>query len=80
MGRIAPTGNADTDFARMMIPHHVGAIEMAKAELLYGHDRRLRRLAQEIIVTQESEIQVMRAVLNDPQTVPPRAAAERTTH
>jgi uncharacterized protein (DUF305 family) len=43
----------------MMIPHHQGAIDMAKAELLYGKDPVLRRLAQEIIITQNSEIQVM---------------------
>ena len=60
---VRATGNPDADFARMMIPHHLGAIDMAKAELLYGHDRRLRRLAQEIIVTQGSEVDVMRAAL-----------------
>ncbi len=54
------TGNPDHDFAVMMIPHHQGAIDMAKAELLYGKDPILRRLAQEVIVTQEQEIQLMR--------------------
>jgi uncharacterized protein (DUF305 family) len=54
------TGDPDHDFAAMMIPHHQGAIDMAKAELLYGKDPVLRRLAQEIIVTQEQEIAVMR--------------------
>ncbi len=53
------TGDSDHDFAAMMIPHHQGAIDMAKAELLYGKDPVLRRLAQEIIVTQEQEIDVM---------------------
>lgn len=52
-------GNPDHDFAAMMIPHHQGAIDMAKVELLYGKDPVLRRLAQEIIVTQGSEITVM---------------------
>ena len=66
MTTMTASDNADVDFARMMIPHHLGAVDMAKAELLYGHDRRLRRLAQEIIVTQESEIAVMRAALHDP--------------
>jgi uncharacterized protein (DUF305 family) len=51
----------------MMIPHHQGAIDMAKAELLYGKDPVLRRLAQEIITTQNSEIQVMRRQLAMPQ-------------
>ena len=50
------TGNPDRDFAAMMIPHHQGAIDMAQAELRYGHDERLRRLAQEIVVSQAQEI------------------------
>jgi len=57
------TGDADRDFARMMIPHHQGAIDMAMVELRYGKDERLKRLAQEIIVTQKQEIQVMNLVL-----------------
>jgi len=62
--RQAPmTGDPDHDFAVMMIPHHQGAIDMAKAELLYGKDPVLRRLAQEIVVTQDSEITVMQMEL-----------------
>ncbi len=57
------TGDPDHDFAAMMIPHHQGAIDMAKAELLYGKDPVLRRLAQEIIVTQNAEITVMQREL-----------------
>ncbi len=57
------TGDPDHDFAAMMIPHHQGAIDMAKAELLYGKNPVLRRLAQEIIVTQNSEITVMQRQL-----------------
>jgi uncharacterized protein (DUF305 family) len=52
-------GNADHDFASMMIPHHKGAIDMAKAELIYGKDTVMRRLAQEILVDQQSEIDAM---------------------
>ena len=52
-------GNADHDFASMMIPHHKGAIDMAKAELIYGKDPVMRRLAQEILVDQQSEIDAM---------------------
>lgn len=59
------TGDADRDFIAMMIPHHAGAIAMATSELQYGHDPRLRRLAQEIVVTQGSEITVMRDVRHD---------------
>ena len=53
------TGEADHDFAAMMIPHHQGAIDMAKAYLAAAKDSALRRLAQEIIVTQTQEIEVM---------------------
>jgi uncharacterized protein (DUF305 family) len=53
------TGETDHDFVAMMIPHHQGAIDMAKALLLYGKDEQLKRLAQEIITDQQSEIQLM---------------------
>jgi uncharacterized protein (DUF305 family) len=52
-------GNVDHDFAAMMIPHHKGAIAMAEAELLYGKDPTMRRLAQEIVVDQKSEVDAM---------------------
>ena len=57
------TGDPDHDFAAMMIPHHQGAIEMAEAELRFGHDEVLRRLAQGIIVEQQQEITVMKQAL-----------------
>jgi hypothetical protein len=67
------TGDPDRDFARMMIPHHQGAIDMALVELRYGKDDRLRRLAQEIIVTQQQEIAVMHLALGD--ALPPGGPA-----
>lgn len=63
MSSVSMTGNSDVDFALMMIPHHQGAVEMAKVELKYGTDSRLQRLAQEIIVTQQSEIEFMQILL-----------------
>ena len=57
-------GNVDHDFAAMMMPHHQGAIEMAEAELNYGKDPVMRRLAQEILVDQQSEIDAMLLWLN----------------
>jgi hypothetical protein len=58
-----PSGDVDRDFVNMMVPHHQGAIDMAQAVLRYGHDDRIRRLAQEIIVEQQQEIQVMRMTM-----------------
>lgn len=63
MAHAPMNGDPDHDFAAMMIPHHQGAIDMAKAELLYGKNPVLRRLAQEIIVTQGSEIALMQLTL-----------------
>jgi uncharacterized protein (DUF305 family) len=64
--QIAPSGNADRDFALMMIPHHQGAIEMAKLQLKYGRDERLMHLAQSIIIEQGQEIAYMRILLEGP--------------
>jgi uncharacterized protein (DUF305 family) len=58
---VKPTGDVDTDFALMMIPHHQGAIDMAKAQLRFGKNERLLTLAREIITKQEQEIAIMRA-------------------
>ena len=59
MASIERSGNSDTDFVRLMLPHHQAAIDMARTQLLYGKDPQMRRLAQEIITDQQSEIELM---------------------
>lgn len=53
------TGNPDVDFLAMMIPHHEGAIEMARIVLIYGTDPLVRKLAEDIIATQRVEVEAM---------------------
>jgi uncharacterized protein (DUF305 family) len=63
---VRPCGDVDADFVAMMVPHHQGAIDMAQAELRYGRNEQLRRIAQEIIVTQQEEIAAMRLAIGRP--------------
>jgi uncharacterized protein (DUF305 family) len=59
-----PSGNVDRDFVAMMVPHHQGAIDMAQAEIHYGRNEPLQRLAQEIIITQQQEIAAMKLAVS----------------
>src|SRR5690349_14493055 len=68
---VKPSGDVDRDFVAAMVPHHQGAIEMAQAELRYGHNEQLRRIAQEIIVTQQQEIAAMRLAIASSPGRPP---------
>lgn len=73
---VKPSGDVDRDFVAMMVPHHQGAIEMAQALLRHGRNEQLKRLAQEIIVTQQQEIAAMRLALG--QTPSPSVPSPNT--
>jgi uncharacterized protein (DUF305 family) len=55
------SGDVDQDFVATMIPHHQSGIDIARAELKYGHDEKLKQLAQAIVSEHQQEIQQMRA-------------------
>jgi uncharacterized protein (DUF305 family) len=63
MATARQTGDPDRDFLSMMIPHHAGAVEMARLVLIYGTDPLVRQLAEEIIAGQQAEITAMQARL-----------------
>jgi hypothetical protein len=63
-----PSGDIDRDFVAMMAPHHQGAIDMAVLELRYGKNEQLRRIAQEIIVSQMQEIAAMKLAIGEQVT------------
>lgn len=77
MGGVPPT-DIDASFAAMMAPHHQGAVDMARLQLLYGKDPELRRLAQSIIAEQQVEIQQMQAWLRKHR--PATTSAAPTPH
>jgi hypothetical protein len=70
---IKPTGDIDRDFVAMMVPHHQGAIDMSQAELRFGRNAQLRRVAQEIIVDEMQQIALMRLAVGE--ALPPSIAS-----
>jgi hypothetical protein len=74
MRRAPMNGSPDHDFLTMMVPHHQGAVDMAKALLVYSRDPELRNLAQGIITEQQNEIRLMQAWLERYRTRPSNAA------
>jgi hypothetical protein len=68
---VRPSGDVDRDFVDMMVPHHRGAVDVAVAYLRVGRNETLRRLAQEIVVTQQQEIAAMKLAVHEP--LPPPA-------
>jgi uncharacterized protein (DUF305 family) len=67
MGSVELSGDSDADFVRLMLAHHQAAIDMARTQLMYGKDPQMRRLAQEIITDQQSEIELMQMWLKQHQ-------------
>lgn len=65
MQRAPMNGQADHDFIEMMLPHHQGAVDMAKAVLLYTEDPEIRNIALGIITEQQTEINIMQAWLKN---------------
>jgi hypothetical protein len=79
MASVQPSGDGDVDFVKLMLPHHQAAIDMARTQLLHGRDPQMRRLAQEIITDQQSEIELMQLWLKQHSTSPqskPEAAIQ----
>lgn len=62
---VKPIGDIDRDFVAIVVPHDQGAIDMARAELRYGHNELLRRLAREIVTNRQQEVTVMRLAVDD---------------
>jgi uncharacterized protein (DUF305 family) len=77
MAGMESSGEGDVDFVELMLPHHQAAIDMAKVELKFGDDPQMRRLAQEIIADQQSEIELMQlwlkqhhSLMSEPKRAP----------
>ena len=63
MAAVPMTGDTDREFAQMMIPHHQGAIDMARNEIAHGKDPTMLKLAREVVAAQNKEIAQMKAWL-----------------
>ncbi|WP_420141820.1 DUF305 domain-containing protein [Sphingomonas sp.] len=77
---VPPTGDVDRDFAVMMIPHHQGAVDMARALLRHGSNPELKALARNIIATQQKEIALMQRVLREKGVSPAPAKPQASHH
>lgn len=75
------TGDTDADFVRGMIPHHQGAIDMAKIELEHGKNPKIKKLAKDVIKAQEAEIKMMKAWLaKHDKNAAPKPSTSKSHH
>jgi uncharacterized protein (DUF305 family) len=63
---VESTGDVDRDFVALMLPHHQGAIDIARAELKYGHNEELRRLARNVIAERKREMSLLQGAAGEP--------------
>jgi uncharacterized protein (DUF305 family) len=77
---MTPTGDVDRDFVNVMVPHHQGAIDMARAEIKYGRNDELRQLARRMVNQQEQEISSLRHALPAAANLVPSTGAEIAPH
>jgi uncharacterized protein (DUF305 family) len=77
---MTPTDDIDRDFVNVMVPHHQGAIDMARAEIKYGRNDELRQLAKRMVSQQEEEISSLRHALPAAASLVPSTGAEIASH
>ncbi len=81
MSSVQSTGNPDKDFIILMVPHHEAAVDMAKAYLKHGQNNKLRKMAQSIVDSQETEIREMQDELRKlGGATSPGGKSQATTH
>src|SRR5438270_12086697 len=57
---MTPTGDIDRDFVNVLVPHHQGAVDMARAEIKYGRNEELRQFARRLVSQQDDESSSLR--------------------
>jgi uncharacterized protein (DUF305 family) len=75
-----PTGDIDRDFVHLMVPHHQGAVDMARAEIKYGRNDELRQFARRMVSQQEGEISSLRHALPAAASLTPSTGAQIASH
>jgi uncharacterized protein (DUF305 family) len=77
---MTPTGDIDRDFVNVMVPHHQGAVDMARAEIKYGRNDELRQFARRMVSQQEGEISSLRHALPAAASLTPSTGAQIASH